>query len=40
MPPYLVLILERRGIGDHKDFRPVGLMGSLCKLLTKVLATS
>ncbi|RVX22607.1 Transposon TX1 uncharacterized 149 kDa protein [Vitis vinifera] len=35
---FLVFIPKKRGAGDMKDFRPISLLGSLYKLLAKVLA--
>ena len=35
---FLTLIPKKRGAEDLKDFSPISLMGSLYKLLTKVLA--
>ncbi|RVW28422.1 Transposon TX1 uncharacterized 149 kDa protein [Vitis vinifera] len=35
---FLVLVLKRGGAKDLKDFRPISLVGSLYKLLAKVLA--
>lgn len=37
-PTFLVLILKKRGANDLKYFRPISLVGSLCKWLAKVLA--
>ena len=34
---FLVLISKKEGVGDVKDFRPISLLGSLYKLLSKVL---
>ena len=35
---FMVLIPKKKGAGDLKNFRPISLVGSLCKLLAKVLA--
>ena len=35
---FLVLIPKQEGVEDRKDFRPISLVGSLYKLLAKVLA--
>ena len=35
---FLVLFPKKGGIEDLKDFRPISLVGSLYKLLAKVLA--
>ena len=35
---FLVLIPKKGGVEDFKDFRPINLVGSLYKLLAKVLA--
>ena len=35
---FLVFIPKKGGAGDVKDFRPISLLGSLYKLLAKVLA--
>ena len=35
---FLVLVPNKGGVEDLKDFRPINLMGSLYKLLAKVLA--
>ena len=35
---FLVLVLKKGGAEDLKDFRPISLVGSLYKLLAKVLA--
>ena len=35
---FLVLVLKKGGVEDLKDFRPISLVGSLYKLLAKVLA--
>lgn len=35
---FLVLIPKKGGAGDVNDFKPISLLGSLCKLLAKVLA--
>ncbi|KAL6333305.1 hypothetical protein AAG906_028489 [Vitis piasezkii] len=35
---YIILIPKKGGIDDLKDFRPISLVVSLCKLLAKVLA--
>ena len=32
------MIPKKKGVDDLKDFRPISLVGSLYKLLTKVLA--
>ena len=37
---FLVLIPKKGDIEDYKDFRPINLVGSLYKLLAKVLASS
>ena len=34
---FLVMILKKLGAKDFKDYRPISLMGSLYKLLSKVL---
>ena len=34
---FLVLIPKKGGIEDLKDFRPISLLGSLYKILAKVL---
>ena len=35
---FLVLVPKKGGVEDLKDFRPISLVGSLYKLLAKVLA--
>ena len=35
---FLVLIPKKEGAEDFKDFRPISLVGSLYKLLAKVMA--
>ena len=35
---FLILITKKRGAEELKDFRPISLVGSLYKLLAKVLA--
>ncbi|RVW74519.1 hypothetical protein CK203_053802 [Vitis vinifera] len=35
---FLILIPKKGGVEDLKDFRPIGLIGGLYKLLAKVLA--
>ena len=35
---YIVLIPKRGGVEDLKDFRPISLIGSIYKLIAKVLA--
>ena len=35
---FIVLIPKKWGIDDLKDFRPISLVGSLYKILAKVLA--
>ena len=35
---FLVLILKKEGVEDLKDFKPISLVGSLYKLIAKVLA--
>ena len=35
---FLVLIPKRGGVEDLKDFKPISLVGSLYKILAKVLA--
>ena len=35
---FLVMILKRGGVEDLKDFRPLSLVGSMDKLIAKVLA--
>ena len=35
---FIVMIPKKGGAKDFKDFRPISLVGSLCKLLAKVLA--
>ena len=35
---FMVLIPKKGGAEDLRDFRPISLLGSLCKLLAKVLA--
>ena len=35
---FLVLISKKSGVKDLRDFRPISLVGSLYKLLAKVLA--
>ena len=35
---FLVLVPKKGGAEDFKDFRPIGLVGSLYKILAKVLA--
>ena len=35
---FLVLVPKKKGAEDLKDFRPINLVGSLYKLLAKVLA--
>jgi len=35
---FLVLIPKKKGPKEFKDFRPISLVGCICKLLAKVLA--
>ena len=35
---FIAMVPKKEGADDFKDFRPISLVGSLCKLLTKVLA--
>ena len=37
-PTFLVLIPKKCNANDIKDLRPIGLVGGLYKILTKVLA--
>ena len=34
----MVLVPKKGGVEDLRDFRPISLVGGLCKLLAKVLA--
>ena len=35
---FLVMVPKKEGVDDFKDFRPISLVGSLYKLIAKVLA--
>ena len=35
---FIVLILKKIGAEGLKDFKPISLVGGLCKILAKVLA--
>ena len=35
---FVVLVLRKGRVEELKDFRPISLVGGLCKLLAKVLA--
>ena len=35
---FLVMVPKKEGANDFKDFRPISLVGSLYKLIAKVLA--
>ena len=35
---FLVMVPKKEGADDFKDFRPISLVGSLYKLIAKVLA--
>ena len=35
---FIVMVPKKEGVEDFKDFRPISLMGSLYKLIAKVLA--
>ena len=35
---FLVMVPKKEGVDDFKDFRPISLVGSLYKLVAKVLA--
>ena len=35
---FLVLLPKKRGTDDFRDYRPINLVGGLCKLLAKVLS--
>lgn len=37
---FLVLIPKKRGANEFKDFRPISLVGSIYKLITKQLAST
>ena len=35
---FIVMVSKKEGVDDFKDFRPISLVGSLYKLIPKVLA--
>ena len=36
---FIMLIIKKSGVVSIKDFRPIGLIGSVYKILSRVLAT-